>query len=1431
MKLIRFLTLWIVVISVTVAVAKLYVLPFGATTQSSIDYYVDPAGNDACNGTSPSLGSTGNCAIKTLARAEALQKAAVTANPNKSYTFSWQGGIYPQTASVIFTTADTSTSGTVQHIARSMTNKPHIDGGRPITGWVSNGDGTYHATAPGTWPATGANAGNYFGSIYVNGIRREHPIVPDKGSTPFASAANGTFVYGIGAHQSFNCTNGVSALDVSPGNVLNFAPFTQVNFGAATPCGFSANTIYYIRDTVNVGSSTIEISATSGGSAVVPSASASGTMYFTQTAANNYANNQTAAGVNQFTYTTGGSCAATGAGTTFVPAAANMCASSNAGWTITGDEKIITNGYGTKGMLPIAALDSSHVTLATRLISSGTDQMPAGAPFKRINFAVDCCQPGHFYLSRTTGRIDYNPMPTELASFQAGTASVYAPYAKELIRISNAPNDCTAAGVSCTTTHPGNMIFQGFVFEHTNTPIDTCETTPSFQTCGWQDSSNDYLWDSAITLIGASNVTFDRSLIQHTGEGGLNAIMGSSYWTVSNSECYDTGAGCIIGGGGFSGQRNGGVAARQSYEYRSSSTWPATNAVGQLYLHDDAGSTSSGESHQTITSNYIHDLPALGGSAAGVLLLTTDHLLYTGNTVKNIGFSATIFAQSINTNKFDSNETRAGYVAWNRFENGGTEIDTSGAYHNGYYCGQDMGLRYSYGNIGGTGIAGDIWVEEHNVYSTFTSCAYPNVHNNAIVSYGTDYSPAYFDGQSSFNYTFQHNIVAWGSNRCNQITGLYGAQWLENIIYCGYSRGVTSVSEADALYISSATQFPPFGPPPSYPWSTPQYLIFNKNVVVINTGGAITSNYPFDGQNSLSSNPSYASMASNYYQQIDGAPKWGGSTTFAAWQALSNPAGGTQDTGSSMVGPLSIQAGANFVDQTFTASTLFDPSGSATLCSDGVQRSPACAFNFTLWNPSLAGVQPSTGSGAYGAWANYPQDPNFFPIAYLLINTTRTWAGGTYANAVAGAIGTGMNTALTIDNQSGGGWLPTGFGTGDLNGSFATLANAGIYIIPDMNSSAGVAPEDLSNGSVASEKLLAQTMGHSKMLIGYNIGDEPQSGSCTTWPMSAIPGQITTYSGYDATRPTFFNSTNMFFGHGVCIPANAPYITAMPVFSLDQYPVVQTSNLSCCNGTPLDQIWTQGYSIQQASTYRTGYTPIWAFVETGGMDSRVTNGGASCSTATNRCTGTNTYYRTPLWAVAAEDWTSIINGATGLEYFCFDNTAADGTCVSNGGTTVLTTESGPESHGTINITPNLVAANLTYINGAIKSYAAILNTTSVGFCTMINGTSYTNFTTSCSGGILSLSTASSLPAAAMVKSYNGALYLFLQPQRNGSNALTVTLSGYAGKTATIVYDTNAQYDSANNHTGATFTLNGSGQFTDTLAANNDNYETKIYRVQ
>ena len=472
------------------------------------------------------------------------------------------------------------------------------------------------------------------------------------------------------------------------------------------------------------------------------------------------------------------------------------------------------------------------------------------------------------------------------------------------------------------------------------------------------------------------------------------------------------------------------------------------------------------------------------------------------------------------------------------------------------------------------------------------------------------------------------------------------------------------------------------------------------------------------------------------------------------------------------------------------------------------------AIAFLLVAASLCGAQ----ANLYSSWPNFPQSPSFFPIALWLQPSTRVQSPGSPYSTVATAMkGTKMNVLLAIDG-GGGGNYPTSFGV-DTGGQFQALVNQGIYAILTADNN-----NNTSATSVASLQTMAASAGGSQYLIGYNLGDEPQS-NCTN--VNNVPTVTARVSGYDSTRPLFWNHTDWAFGHGSC-SGNVAALQATSVGSFDVYPQTSpwniASNIPFVAGQAQDSMWIQGYSVNRFIASGRPGQPIWAYVDTGtnslGYSSQ---NNSNCSVSTNLCTSDNHEYRATHEQVNAQVWMSIINGAMGIEYFCDDTSLTTGLtaydfCIGN-----TVSGEGPLAAA--------IAANLTYINTTILSYAPQLNSPVLGICTMNTGTSYLNYATSCTNGILTMSTGTAtVPGSAVVKNYNGTLYLFADSDRNGSATMTFTLSGYAGQTATVVYDSNAQYDAAHSSVGTSFTLNSSGQFSDTFGANGHNYQPKIYKI-
>jgi hypothetical protein len=462
-------------------------------------------------------------------------------------------------------------------------------------------------------------------------------------------------------------------------------------------------------------------------------------------------------------------------------------------------------------------------------------------------------------------------------------------------------------------------------------------------------------------------------------------------------------------------------------------------------------------------------------------------------------------------------------------------------------------------------------------------------------------------------------------------------------------------------------------------------------------------------------------------------------------------------------------------------------------------------------------------AGPYASWSNYPQSKSFFPISVFYINPVGPMTGTGFASVTAAAKDAGINTWLLINGGAGVPWTPSGFGT-DTSAGFNAVVASSMYTISQINAGAGKTPNNTDAASIASYQALqaarGYTVGGIPGFIGYSMGDEPESGTCNTWPMSALPSQIATFSSYDPTRPILLNSTDFYFGSGICNPLslNNNYIGAIDIASIDAYPLLNAYTTACCTGTPLDAIWVQGWAAHKLAAGRTTPSPTWMFQDDGtnalGFSSQ---NGYTCSATTNTCmksgSPTITYRATPA-QVNSETWIGIINGSTGVEWFCHDTTA-EAYCLGQGGSAAAIA----------------VEANLRYIDATLNQFAVPINSPNVGYCTMITGTISTNFTTSCSGGILSLATGNlAMPASARVNNEGGTYYLFAQPARIGTGTLSFTLAGLAGATATVVYDSDAQYDAPNSSVSATFALDNSGKFADTFGVGGDQYQVKIYKI-
>jgi len=225
----------------------------------------------------------------------------------------------------------------------------------------------------------------------------------------------------------------------------------------------------------------------------------------------------------------------------------------------------------------------------------------------------------------------------------------------------------------------------------------------------------------------------------------------------------------------------------------------------------------------------------------------------------------------------------------------------------------------------------------------------------------------------------------------------------------------------------------------------------------------------------------------------------------------------------------------------------------------------------------------------------------------------------------------------------------------------------------------------------------------------------------------------------------------------------------------------------------------------------------------------ITGGGGTsngnCVERLNFCVVQGNAMRPTAEQVNAEVWMSLIAGASGIEYFCHDS-ASYSYCLGGGGS------AGAQA----------ALANLTQINATVLKFAPVLNGRTLGQCSLRRIDARSGSVTagkvhseqSCTNGAVKLATSDiAVPGRVLVKAGPDATYLLAQSDARapaGGAAFSFALSGFAGRTATIVYDSNAAYRPAAARLGATFKLDAAGKFGDRIGAGGSDYQTLIYRI-
>ena len=330
-----------------------------------------------------------------------------------------------------------------------------------------------------------------------------------------------------------------------------------------------------------------------------------------------------------------------------------------------------------------------------------------------------------------------------------------------------------------------------------------------------------------------------------------------------------------------------------------------------------------------------------------------------------------------------------------------------------------------------------------------------------------------------------------------------------------------------------------------------------------------------------------------------------------------------------------------------------------------------------------------------------------FPVAVWLqdpAETNNIESG--YSTLGAAAAAEGINTFLGFYD-----W-PSAYGvdnsTGGQGSQFQAACNAGEYVIAGGDPSSNTSAESVASiEKIASDETQAGTGSScTNYLAGYDWDDEP--AECST----NVAAQVAAIHADDPTRPTVDNMASwVTWGDSGCDSTADENFSAPSFLSSDDYHNTDPWNVGSCTGAAhvskspwADCSWLYGYQGAIQTSLAAG-KPTWEFIESG-TDELGFSGqnGSTCNTTTNACSNGNEYNATAP-QVNADAWSAIVNGVTGIEWFCHGTAQgqnlSDSDCMGGNGSA-----------------SNAIFSNLRYIDDTIQSYAPELLSSTQGSCTM-----------------------------------------------------------------------------------------------------------------
>lgn len=443
-----------------------------------------------------------------------------------------------------------------------------------------------------------------------------------------------------------------------------------------------------------------------------------------------------------------------------------------------------------------------------------------------------------------------------------------------------------------------------------------------------------------------------------------------------------------------------------------------------------------------------------------------------------------------------------------------------------------------------------------------------------------------------------------------------------------------------------------------------------------------------------------------------------------------------------------------------------------------------------------AGASTTGPKAFYGQYSNgLPTSSSFFPIGVWYQNPSGGNVPSQYANQAQAFKAIGVNVFVGISQENGIAW-PESYASDQ--GEMEAATAAGMYVIGGGDpacsaSNTGSNPCSRDHASIESVQAMLARLpaADARYFVGYQWTDEP--------PCSMnIPAEVSTLNSEDSTRMTYANEgawtsdlPNNDVGSAQCLTAAEANLVAPSIASSDDYALTDPWHSSICAGA--NCVYMYGDTAANMRALAGASKPVWAFIESGTDDLGLSGQNGPCNYTTDLCANGNEAYATPAQVNSAA-WDALINGANGIQWFCDDSVAYD--ACAGGGPGGQPAVAGSRTYG--------IAANLTYIDNTIQSFAAELN----------------------SPDVTGLATTSHLPVVTMLKDVGGVYYLFAMSDRDGTTWSTFTDPALAGKTATLVYNSSAEYGPVVNNV-LLHHVNSAGAFTVRFGPA---YQVKVYKI-